>query len=303
MPCTCPIDAWPPDPAVGGPIVFTSRKSYQGAKAFQIPCGHCIGCRIDYMTDWSTRMVCESYMHQTSYFITTTYSDKHLPDNYSLNKTHHQLFIKRLREHFYPTPARFVCAGEYGTNTLRPHYHYILFGITFADLKIYRRSTKGNYLYTSQTLHDLWGMGNCTIGTFTPSSASYAAGYIVKRFHASDQEAKQAWYTRIHPLTGEQVQVIPEFLLSSRRPGIGMPWFLKYGEHIPYDDFIVIEGKRRRVPRYFFNKLTEDQQAKLKQTRLANAALHAADMVDARLITKHELGILNDADYIRKLED
>lgn len=296
--CACPIDAWPPDPQVGGSIVFSPSKSYPGAIPFRIPCGRCMPCRINYMTHWSTRMVCESYMHQHSWFITTTYSDQHLPSNYSLNKRHHQLFMKRFRFHFN-TPARFVCAGEYGTQTLRPHYHYIIFGPDLDDLQLYQQTLKGHMLYTSPTINSLWQLGQCYVARFTRQTGSYVAAYITKRFKSSDTEIADAFYTRVHPLTGEISRVMPEFLLASRRPGIGTPWFEKYGEHLPYDDFIIIDGMKRPVPPYFLRKLGEETQEIIKR-RKKEFALRKNDHSEQRLLTRYEKGILDDADHVRK---
>lgn len=295
--CTSPIDAWPPDPRVGGSIVFSPSKSYAGAVPFRIPCGRCMACRVNYMTHWSTRMVCESYMHKYSWFITATYNDNNLPSNYSLNKRHHQLFMKKLRFHFN-SPIRFVCAGEYGSQTLRPHYHYILFGLPIDDLKLYKQTLKGHQLYTSSLITTIWGHGDCHVARFTKQTGSYTAGYITKAFKTSDTEKADAYYSRVHPLTGEICRVMPEFLLASRRPGIGLPWFEKYGEHLPYDDFIIVDGAKRPVPPYFLRKLGEETQAVIAQ-RKKEFALRKNDHSEQRLMDRHDKGILDDRDKQR----
>lgn len=42
-----------------------------------IPCGNCIGCRLDYARDWSARLMHELQMHDpdTCWFLTLTYND------------------------------------------------------------------------------------------------------------------------------------------------------------------------------------------------------------------------------------
>jgi len=239
-------------------------------------------------------------MHQHSWFLTNTYSNTHLPDNYSLSKRHHQLFMKRLREFFPSNNIRYVVCGEYGSQSLRPHYHYVLFGINFGDLKVYRRTLRGHIIYSSQKLNDLWQLGECTLARFTPQTGSYVAGYITKSFKTSDTEAREAWSTRIHPLTGEQVRVIPEFLLASRRPGIGLPWFEKYGENLKYDDFIIVDGLKRPVPPYFLNKLPPEFLEVVKQRRKEIGKQLKHDQTEQRLMDKHDLAILDDSDKQRK---
>ena len=47
-------------------------------KHFIIPCGQCIGCRIDYSKQWATRMLLENEYSSESHFITLTYDDTHV---------------------------------------------------------------------------------------------------------------------------------------------------------------------------------------------------------------------------------
>lgn len=61
-----------------------------------------------------------------SYFITLTYSEKNIPENMSLEKSHLQKFFKRLRKQL-TSKVRYFAVGEYGTKKGRPHYHVILF--------------------------------------------------------------------------------------------------------------------------------------------------------------------------------
>lgn len=77
----------------------------------EIPCGHCIGCRLDYSRQWADRCLLEMKQHKESYFVTLTYDDEHLPKNEyvdtetgccgtvaTLDKKAMQLFLKRLRK-------------------------------------------------------------------------------------------------------------------------------------------------------------------------------------------------------------
>ena len=44
-----------------------------------IPCGQCIGCRIDYSKQWATRCMLESQYHDENYFLTLTYDELNVP--------------------------------------------------------------------------------------------------------------------------------------------------------------------------------------------------------------------------------
>lgn len=147
------------------------RPPLQGP-AVKIPCGKCIGCRLDYSRQWANRCMLEAqyYPPDQVWFATITYNDKYVPRVMSsdpdtgkqapaltLRKRDFQLWMKRLRRHFPENKIRFFAAGEYGSETLRPHYHAILFGLPLADCEPYEKS--GNYqLFTSKSIAkvDLW---------------------------------------------------------------------------------------------------------------------------------------------------
>ena len=44
-----------------------------------IPCGHCIGCRLDYSRSWADRMMLELETAGCGIFATMTYDNEHLP--------------------------------------------------------------------------------------------------------------------------------------------------------------------------------------------------------------------------------
>ena len=112
-------------------LQFTPKKSNKELVPIKVPCRKCIGCRLDYSLQWSTRMLCESKTHKTSSFITLTYNDSHLPLNKTLIKRHLQLFFKRLRKAYPNQNIRYYGVGEYGDEGQRPHYHACVFGFDF----------------------------------------------------------------------------------------------------------------------------------------------------------------------------
>jgi len=44
-----------------------------------VPCGQCIGCRLDRSRDWANRCMLELRDHKESVFVTLTYDNDHVP--------------------------------------------------------------------------------------------------------------------------------------------------------------------------------------------------------------------------------
>lgn len=44
-----------------------------------LPCGHCIGCRLERSRQWANRCMLELQYHDSAYFVTLTYDDDHVP--------------------------------------------------------------------------------------------------------------------------------------------------------------------------------------------------------------------------------
>ena len=110
------------------PITIQVRPDGKALQNLEVPCGKCIGCRIAKRKEWSLRMLHELTYHPQSSFVTLTYDDYHLPPCCSLKKRHLQLFLKRLRKNLGERRIKYFACGEYGGQTMRPHYHAILFG-------------------------------------------------------------------------------------------------------------------------------------------------------------------------------
>lgn len=206
-------------------------------------------------------------MHPQNCFLTLTYSDDQLPDDYSIDVRTIQLFMKRLREHA-DTQIRFFAAGEYGDRFQRPHYHALIFNYDFND-KILHSKKNNIPLYTSLQLSKLWPHGFATIGSVNYQTAAYCARYTMKKI-GGDTAADH--YTRVHPVTGKIHLVKPEFSTSSRRPGIGATWLQKYKSDVFPSDFLIVDHKRHPVPKFYIKKLAEEEQRQIKRKRGASMA-------------------------------
>lgn len=159
-----------------------------------IPCRKCIGCRLDYSRQWADRLMIELQRHESAWFVTLTYDDKHLPHAINsssgelepygtLSKRDCQLFMKRLRKDhakLYPDlHLMYYLAGEYGDTTARPHYHAIIFDLQLNDLVIWTKRQGFTY-FTSKWLKDRWQNGNAIVAKVTWETCAYTARYIVK---------------------------------------------------------------------------------------------------------------------------
>lgn len=94
-----------------------------------VPCSKCVLCRNKKTNDWSFRALCENvYSTSQPLFLTLTYNNEHLP-KCGVFKEEVQLFMKRLRINLdrkgITHNIRYFACGEYGSKSLRPHYHII----------------------------------------------------------------------------------------------------------------------------------------------------------------------------------
>ena len=140
MPCFSPLKGYR-DRDTGG-LTFRRESGYE---KMEVACGQCLGCLLDYRRMWAVRISHEATMHEFNggnCFITLTYRDEDMPDDWSVHKSHFQMFMKRLR-HEFSQKIKYYGVGEYGRickhgidlnrvkcplcNVGRPHYHACLF--------------------------------------------------------------------------------------------------------------------------------------------------------------------------------
>lgn len=239
-----------------------------------LPCGQCIGCRLERSRQWAIRCHHEASLYRRNCFITLTFNNENLPRNLSVDVRDYQLFMKRLRKE-YGAGIRFFHCGEYGEKFGRPHYHACLFNFDFPDKKHWK-TTKDTPLYTSSKLQELWPFGYCSIGAVTFNSAAYVARYITKKITGQKAEEHYTW---IDPETGEIHQRKPEYITMSRKPGIGREWLRKFQTDVYPDDFLIINGSKIKPPKYYDSQYEIEYPDDYKQVRLqrSKSAKHKAD--------------------------
>lgn len=232
-----------------------SKKS----KDFLVPCGQCIGCKLNRSQVWAARIMHEVQYQESlgneSTLALLTYDDEHLPHTDdrlpTLFPRDVQLFIKRLRREVekHDKRIKFYAAGEYGDNFDRPHYHVAIMGIDFGDKVKDGLSKSGNQIYFSGRLNSLWTHGRTSLTDLNYESAGYIARYCTKKITGSPAKSH---YQGRHP----------EFALQSTRPAIGKEWFDLFHHDLYTGDYLSVRGSRNKVPRYY-DKLLERSDPEL----------------------------------------
>lgn len=211
MPCFFPLTAWKPLQSHRGsaPVFVKPRDGL--AKELKLPCGRCVGCRLERSKQWSIRINHEASLFERNCFITLTFSPEHLPNPPILDVKIFQDFMKRLRKQYVPKcpydepdlreswfadhGIRFYHCGEYGERTARPHYHAILFNFDPPD-KVLWKVVNGHRYYISKSLEEIWGLGHVVIGEVTFESAAYVARYVMKKINGPNAQMHYSVYDK-----------------------------------------------------------------------------------------------------------
>lgn len=246
-------------------IVYGVHRHHEEYLDTYIPCGRCLGCRIEKSRETALRCVHEADTHDQNCFITLTISDQSLAEmGPDLNKAHFQDFIKRLRKWIYDhkMPAslkakakrgqgdilaqarkewwqrngvRYYQCGEYGELTDRPHYHACLFNFDFED-KVLWSVRNGIRTYKSGTLDKLWSV---------PEKNTLHYNQYPTEFHYKDgrgQLRRVIGFTEVGQVTWQSAAYVARYVLKK-----------KYGESAIEDEVVVDEvtgDVRFRQPPY-----------------------------------------------------
>ncbi len=271
----------------------------------KVPCGKCIGCRLDYSRHWAIRSMHEARMHKENCFVTLTFNDEHMPDNRSLNKSYITSWLKRFRIK-YGEGIRYMLCGEYGSKTERPHYHILFYGFNFPDRYVWSER-RGNLYYRSPGLEDLWrdaysseSNGFSVIGDVSFESSAYVARYVTKKVFG--EKARKHYGVREK-----------EFLTMSRMPGLGNEFFHKYWSDMFNLGYVVCDNRGNKfkapIPRYYeallsshspdvFFRYKLDKRNKM----INNLFMENLDESSARLQVREELQKLKLDKLIRFYE-
>ena len=201
---------------------------------YYVGCGKCVACMEKRRNEISLRNYFELLdCGNRATFITLTYNDDNLPylnGSPSLCMRDFQLFMKRLRKSLQPEKVRFYGCGVYGPITHRPHYHVIIYNLKFTyDLH--------------QKLEKIWSKGFVQCRACDLASIRYTSKYMLTK------------------LLGDWEPPTREFHLSSRNPGIGLPYLARHPEFKTIfvdnlnDYYTMPGGYRLRLDRYLRDKI------------------------------------------------
>ncbi len=282
----------------------------------KVPCGKCIGCRLDYSRMWATRSVHEAYInnyYQDCSFLTLTFNDDMLSrrtNPNSLNRSAFTSWIKRLRKAIkcnYDKEIRLMACGEYGSKHKRPHYHILIYGFNFPDKYVFKYNKirgKEVLYYRSPFLEKIWKpaysdepYGFSVIGDVNFESSAYVARYVTKKLFGpyADKVYKDKE---------------KEFLTTSRMPGLGYGYLTRFYKNIFDLGYIVLpNGHKAPIPRYYENKLQEidpeiyyKYMISKKEKFVNNLFIENIDSTKERLIVREELKKMNLDLLVRQYE-
>lgn len=285
---------------------FAGKQVYEEV---MLPCGKCIGCRIEKSKDWANRLMLELMDHDKACFITLTYNDDNLPESHyidddgvlhtshTLVKKHFQDFMKRLRKRFQPIEIRFYACGEYGSKTKRPHYHAILYGIDFSEDRFIHNITKEGYIqYRSPTLEKCWKFGFSMINEVNWQTCAYVARYVTKKFYGKQNIYYQTF------------NIVPEFSLMSRRPGIGRKYYDEHKDEIYRNQEIFIsdaKGGKKVMPPKYFDRLFEEERPEvmeqIKSNRMRMAILAKELKLKKTSLDYYDLLKVEEENFLRRI--
>lgn len=199
---------------------------YMPKLGMYVPCGHCELCAQRRSREWSNRLLLEAEYHSSAIFITLTYSNANLPDNFSLSKVDCQLFMKRLRKNIWSDGSdqkiKYYLCGEYGPKTQRPHYHAIIFGLR-------------NCEETKDLIERSWNLGHVAVDSFNADAGYYVAGYVQKKLYG--QTGKKVYGRRL-----------PPFSLQSQK--LGYQYVIDNAKELKKKLTFSLHGRISSLPRY-----------------------------------------------------
>ncbi len=274
-----------------GRAIIKIGKARPGDLPLQLPCGRCMGCRMDNSRQWAVRLMHEAQLHENNCYITLTYSEENVPKDYSIKKRHFTLFMKKIRKQLQPKKIKYFNCGEYGTDFYRPHFHSIIFNHDFEDKQVWKKEN-GNVLYTSAELSQRWGHGFCSLGAVTFKSAAYVASYTLKKI--TGEKAKNHYRLDIiDPETGEVLEVTrtPEYAGMSN--GLAKKWLAQFKADVYPHGYVVVNGGHRSRPPRYYEKITEKTEPEviraLAKARRNYAHDNYEDNTPTRLAVREEV--------------
>lgn len=238
-------------------------------------CGSCGACLANRRMEWSFRLKEEERHCNSAFFLTLTYRDGMIPvhksGNYTLRKRDIQLYMKKLRKAVFGSKKgnwKYYVVGEYGSKTKRPHYHMILFNFPREKEELFQEK---------------WRVKGIDIGMVHIGKVNSQSIHYVTKYHVNYKNDVDPW----------QELRQKEFALMSK--GIGEGYIKRVGEwhNRAKAMYVVNNGFKQRMPRYYKERLIDDQ---VKEEMLLDA------IYEAEKAEENEISRLDMQGYIGKYE-
>jgi hypothetical protein len=266
------------------------RPFFVKSQGISVPCGYCPSCIKDRKMSWKMRLLHQLQYHSDAIFLTLTYSDDYLPvidGRPTLCKPDFQKFMKRLRIHFQRDPAfksnpldlSYFMVGEYGESKGRPHYHAIIFGLSWDNLgTLVRYPTSHGWVTSSNLVSSLWTFGYNVVGTVTELSIDYVAGYSQKKLFG---KLGKEFYG----------STTPPYLCVSK--GLGLEWLAEHESQVLSRKYLILRQFRVALPRYYRKKLniTADDYQEFFHKAYQDDLKEYTDLISSHLLNQSPVEI------------
>lgn len=215
-------------------------------------------------------------------------------------------WLKKMRDTLskrHGVNIRYFGCGEYGSeeNSERPHYHILIYGYDFPDKVLFKKSKKGSDCFISEELSKLWPYGIHTIQSIEYGICMYASKYVMKKvkFDGDSSLSEFEKYYGREPeflfmskgnCQSNRCKYINEIITNCKglnslrnlenpyckscdktRGGLGYDWLCKYYYDVIKLGYIVIEGVKYPIPKYYLDIISltsPETYAKLKLKNL-----------------------------------
>lgn len=210
-------------------------------------CGYCLSCRKRRAMQFAIRASHEAKYWDNIAFVNLSYDNdfiepsKLFPFTGNLCRAHLTNFFKSLRT--YGLNIKYLCAGEYGDNTFRPHYHCIIFGLSVDD-PIFTQKVWSDKKKAWICRCKFWKFGDVVVGNVRPGGYFYITKYLTKADFTKQLRDKMR----------KAGQTLPFLGISN---GVGFRYFLKRPHYFMQSGFMMCNGKKVPIPDYYKEKYFE----------------------------------------------
>lgn len=283
------------------PITIPSTNKYLSQGTITVPCGRCYGCLSMKRTQWTFRFEQEFKYSTKTFFVTLTYDNENVPwieGNYGkffcsmcFNKDDYQKWLKRIRKNTPDSRFKYYAVGEYGTDTARPHYHFLIF------------ATGHNMEKLEEQLSKQWTKGNVKVDELLNDNHYRGALHYVTK-HQLKLEGDAKYWKKLVNNDKEALRKLQPFAAMSK--GIGKCWLTEdiyntYSEE--YRTYIIFDGQPMSMPRYYKQKLygffTKQQKAAYAKKAMAQYENRYNQTVENLIANNPDLNRWNVHEHIR----